>query len=311
MDRYWEVDAMTKPVKSLIERFLDKLEFAGKSSNTISTYGLRLRKLNDWLAENHDAPIDTASGIAKVKGAMLEDWQYSLRESGKGQAAEHSYVAAAKSFFKWALDAGYINTDPSRALTAVKVVSKEQVHLEWSQVEHLFQAYRSRNEILDLCILGIGFTMGLRNSAICGLNIGDFTGTKLTYTNKGGRRVTAYVPEFIAELIKKYIAEFRSGASADEPLFVNIRKNRFSRRDLLRMCHKAGKFIGVPELTAHAMRRSCLTRVSELQGIELAQSLANHSSSYTTERYVYQSQNNMEKLYEDMNILNFDDEEGE
>ena len=77
------------------------------------------------------------------------------------------------------------------------------------------------------------------------------------------------------------------------------------------MCHKAGKFIGVPELTAHAMRRSCLTRVSELQGMELAQSLANHSSSYTTERYVYQSQNNMEKLYEEMNILNFDDEEGE
>ena len=252
---------------SLVKRFLDKLQFAGKSNNTIITYELRLKKLDEWLIENHGTSINTESGIANVKGAMLEDWQYFLRNSGKGSSAEHSYVAAAKSFFKWAVDAGYVTADPSRALTSVKVVSKEQVHLEWNQVEHLFQAYRSRNEILDLCILGIGFTMGLRNSAICGLNIEDFSGNKLTYTNKGGRRVTAYVPEFIADMIKRYIAEYRSGAAGDEPLFLNRRKNRFGRHDILNLCRRAGKFIGVPELTPHAMRRSCLTRVSELQGI--------------------------------------------
>lgn len=298
---------MTK-YDTLIDRFLSKLEFAGKSINTISTYKLRLTKLDIWLMENCDMTINTEQGITRIRGADLEMWQYHLRESGTGTASEHSSIAAAKSFFKWAVDAGYITADPSRALISVKVVSKEQVHLEWEQVERLFQAYRSRNEILDLCILGIGFTMGLRNSAICNLNIEDFKDNKLTYTNKGGRRVTAYVPDFIAELIKKYIAESRLHAVPGDPLFINYRGNRFTRKDLLRKCHKAGQFIGVPELTVHAMRRSCLSRVSELQGIELAQSLANHSSQYTTERYVYQSRDNMERLYEDMNILKFDDE---
>lgn len=301
---------MTK-YTSLIERFTAKLQFAGRSRNTIKTYSLRLEKLDAWLRENHSVSIAAEESIASVRGAMLEEWQFFLRESGTGSAAEHSYVAAAKSFFGWAMDAGFVTQDPSKALTSVKVVSGEQVHLEWAQVERLFQAYRSRNEILDLCILGIGFTMGLRNSAICGLNIGDYTGNKLSYINKGGRRTSAYVPDFIGELLNRYISENRKGAGADEPLFVNNRKNRLATRDLLRMCHKAGKFIGVPELTAHAMRRSCLTRVSELQGIELAQSLANHSSRYTTERYVYQSKDNMQRLYEDMNLLDFSGNGGE
>lgn len=292
--------------KSLIEAYINKLVHAERSVNTIKMYESRLRKLDSWLIEKHSLSIDNQDNLRDVTGLMLEDWQMELQDNGMTPATLHTYVAPVRAFFDWAHNATIIDRNPALAMMLVKVQRKEQVHLEWSQVERLMQAYRSRNEIRDMCIMGIGFTMGLRNSAICGLNIGDLNGNTLSYTNKGGARLTAYIPDFVLKMLNTYISESRKDAKPDEPLFINRLKRRITRADILNMMRRAGEFIGVPNLTAHAMRRSCLTRVQELNSIDMAQSIAAHQSSHTTERYVYQSEDNMRKLYEGMNILNFD-----
>ena len=294
--------------KLLIDSYINKLRHAGRSENTITAYYGKLRKLNAWLVDNHGLSLDNAEDLKQVTGLMLEEWQMELQDGGMTPATLHAYIAPARAFFAWAYNGTVIDRNPALAMIIPKVQREEQVHLEWSQVERLMQAYRSRNETRDMCIMGIGFTMGLRNGAICGLNIGDINGNTLTYTNKGGSRITAYIPDFLLSMIDSYIKTERETAAQEDPLFITTHGTRITRFDILRLMRKAGEYIGVPNLTAHAMRRSCLTRVQELNSIDMAQAMAAHQSSSTTQRYVYQSEDNMRKLYEGMNILDFDSE---
>lgn len=295
--------------KTMIESFINKYQHAGRSQNTIKSYEGRLNKLNNWLKENRSISLETQEDLKMVTGLMLEEWQMELQDSGMTPVAIYPYVAAVKAFFDWAYKATVVDRNPALAMIPPKIKRKEQVHLEWAQVERLMQVFRSRNETRDLCIMGIGFTMGLRNSAICGLNIDDVKSNTLVYTNKGGARLTAYIPEYLLGMINAYIRKERKDANPEDPLFLNARGNRITNKNILELMHKAGELIGVPELTVHAMRRSCLTRVSELNSIEMAQTIAAHQSSHTTERYVYQSEDNMRKLYEGMNILDFSNKE--
>ena len=295
--------------KLLIDSYINKLRHAGRSENTITLYHDRLKRLDAWLIKNHELSINNAEDMKMVTGLMLEDWQMELQDTGMKPATLHTYVAPIRAFFDWAYNGTVIDRNPAMAMITPKVQREEQSHLEWDQVERLMQSYRSRNEIRDMCIMGIGFTMALRNSAICALNIGDIKGNTLTYTNKGGARLTAYIPDFLLTMISSYIKTKRKDAQPDDPLFISTHGNRITRFDILRLMKKAGTYIGVPDLTAHAMRRSCLTRVQELNSIDVAQAMAAHQSSSTTKRYIYQSEDNMRKLYEGMNILDFDNKE--
>lgn len=295
--------------KSLIERYIAHMEFAMRSDRTIDNYRRYIRKFDEWIRTKYGISCDNEEGIKQITGAMLEEYQLDVRESGCEPATENLKTISVNTFFKWAERVGIIDKNPGTAFVRVKVIPKEQPHLEWKQVEQLMQTYRSREQNRDMCILAIGFTMGLRASGIANLTIGDYNDGKLTYTNKGGARKTAYVPEFVRPLIAKYISEERSMAEADAPLFVSHSGKKMCRQDISEMCRKAGAQIGV-KMSAHAMRRSALTRASEIQGLEMAQTIAAHSSSRTTQRYIYQSAENMKAVYSQMNPLDFSSDEG-
>lgn len=294
---------------SVVEKYIAHMKFAKKAIGTVDNYRRAINTFNKWLMENHNISCDDTEDIKKVNGAMLEEYQISIRESGCEPGTENGKIVPLNMFFGWAEKVGLIDRNPGTALVHVKVVPKEQPHLEWKQVEQLMQTYRSNEQSRDMCILAIGFTMGLRASGIAGLMMGDYHDGQLTYTNKGGARKTAYVPEFVCPLIDKYIAEKRNRAGEDSPLFVTHSGKPMTRQYIYEMCRRAGDQIGV-HMTAHAMRRSALTRASEIQGLEMAQAIAAHSSSRTTQRYIYQSAENMNTLYSQMNPLDFSNDEG-
>ena len=290
---------------SIIQKYISKLRFSNKSELTIRQYEPRLRALDKYLSINCGTSIDSAVSIREVTGLMLEEWQQWLRDVKKaGSSTEAAFVAAIKSFFVWATNAGLVDRNPALSLISIHVVKREQPHLEWSDVEKLIEKYESRDRVRDVCILAIGFIMGLRVSAISGLNISDIGDKKLRYKNKGGAIVTAYIPDEIKILIDKHIKENRFGAGADEPLFVSREGTRITVRTIERMCDKAGLSVG-QKLTPHAMRRSCLSRIDEIAGTEMAQVVASHASKETTRGYIYGSEERMDELYSGMKIFSF------
>lgn len=287
---------------SVFEMYLMKVRFKGCTKCTETTYRAQLDKFNKYMKEVHGIDVDTIEGVQSVTGLMLESWQMHVRETGVKPATEQVCVASVRAFFAWAVKAMIIERDPSVVLISLKIKHEEQPHLPWADVEKIMESYHSRNEIRDLCIMSVGFTMGLRSISMRELNIGDVFEDHITYRNKGGAIKTAYVPKPVMELVTEYITKYRKGAAAEDPLFISERGGRIQKAAVANIFHKAGELIGV-HLTPHASRRACLSRVSELGGIELAQSIAQHSSSKVTERYIYDSPEHMNKLYENMPLF--------
>lgn len=294
---------METNANSMFTRFFNKLAFKEASDQTVTTYRFHLNKLRLFLTAQFGVDPDSETGIRDVTGGMLEEFQITLKEQGAKPATQQLSCAVARAYFNWAFKAGLVDKNPADALTNVKVVREEQSHLSWPQVEQLMGTYHSRNQLRDVTLMAIGFTMGIRVGGILGLNIGDIheDGT-LTYRNKGGARVTAFIPEPVMNLIDEYIRKERAYADPDEPLFVSATGARLSVDTVEVIYKKAGNMLGI-HITPHSARRTCLSRINELQGREMAQVVAHHSDARTTSRYLYESREAMADLYRGMSLF--------
>jgi integrase len=125
---------------------------------------------------------------------------------------------------------------------------------------------------------------------------------KLTFVNKGGATHTAFLAPEILNAIDRYIKEDRAEAKPEDPLFLSERGNRISVDAIEHLCKKCGKMIG-KNGTPHAMRRTCLTRVKEIEGMEMAQMFGAHSDAKMTKRYIYDTVEEMDKVYGRMGLF--------
>lgn len=290
---------------TLRERYVDSLRFAKKSELTIRQYTIKLDKFNDFLKNRHNITLDTREEVVQIDGLMCEDYQKSLRELNMSSSNEMAHVIAVRAYFAWLekmliIDAG---KNPAGAFASVKIQHKEQPHFDWSEAEQMFKLFTSRNKARDVAILSIALILGLRVSGIIGLKMSDvdFEKKTITFVNKGGAVKTVYAPDTVLTNIKSYIDQSRADALEEDPLFVSERGNQISADAVRNICKNAGNIVG-KKGTPHAMRRTCLSRIDELQGREMAQIAGGHASAQTTSVYIYPSNERMDKVYADMDL---------
>lgn len=290
---------------TLRERYVDSLRFAKKSEATIKQYTIMLDKFNNFLKTRHNLTLDTRDDVVKIDGLMCEDYQKTLRDLNLSPANEMAHIAAVRAYFAWLekmliIDVG---KNPAGAFATIKIPHKEQPHFSWSEAEQMFKLFTSRNKDRDIAILSVALILGIRVSGIVGLKMKDvdFENKTVTFVNKGGAIKTIYAPDVVLNNIKTYIDHERKNAKPDDPLFVSERGNQISTDAVRNMCRNAGKVIG-KKATPHAMRRTCLSRIDELNGREMAQIAAGHASANTTSVYIYPSAERMEKMYEGMDL---------
>lgn len=294
---------------SLREKYFERLRFAKRSELTIVQYNRKLSQFNQYLVEHYGLTLDTEEDVRQINGMMISEYQQSLRASGVSDASEASHVAALRCYFNWLARMVIIppERNPVGALVNIRVPQKEQAHFSWSEAQKMVQNYASRNYTRDMSILGIALQLGLRVSSIIKLNIGDLdvAEKKLSFINKGGARRSIYVPDALMATLMRHISENRLDASPEEPFFVSERGERLSEDMVRRICKKAGGTIG-KKATPHALRRTCLTRVKEVQGMALAREIAQHSNDAVTARYIYSTPEEMEAVYNRMSLFSFD-----
>lgn len=287
----------------LLTRYIDKLKFKGCSECTVHTYTVNLDQFRTYIKDNFMLDAMELDDIKQVAGYMVEQWQLDLRNRKLSPSSEQLKVAVVRAYFTWLTKAQFIDRNPADILVNVKVTQEEHPHLSWSEVERVMELYHSRNTLRDYCIMSIAFTMGIRVSGIADLNIGDINGNTMTYTNKGGARKTAFIPDPVVDVLCQYIAARRAKADESEPLFVSERNDRIDTATIRNIFKKASDLIGT-KITPHGARRTCLSRINELQGLEMAQSIAAHTSDRVTKRYLYESAEHMRELYKDMPLFN-------
>jgi integrase/recombinase XerC len=159
-------------------------------------------------------------------------------------------------------------------------------------------AEKSQNPMIrsrDGLILNLLFTLGLRRSEICGLDVGHFdpAGQRLFVRSKGrGDREPMTVPGHVASLINRYLA-LRGAPAANEPLLASYDRackgsGRLNPHDLYRRIRWLARKAGITaSVTPHRLRHAAITNALDRTGgdVRRVRPFARHRKAETTLLY--------------------------
>ncbi len=151
-----------------------------------------------------------------------------------------------------------------------------------------------RETLLDIVVLELLFSTGLRVSELCALTPETVSlsdgGLRLLVRGKGRKErvIEITTPELI-ELMKTYVSRYAAEISAQNAILVNRRGRPMAPQSVRRIIHNRLQSIGsTGNITPHMFRHTFATSLLEAgMDIRYIQSLLGHSSISTTQIYTH------------------------
>lgn len=299
-------------VPSIIEDYYYSLIGSGKSFDTAYRY------INHVISFVRFAFKDTCDEhfYLKVKPVHINKYIASMRTkevNGRAKKTSDSIRSvtwsALNSFFQFLIPE-YISENPVASTKRPKMKDNPKVTYltpnEITKIMHnVDKNAQEKFKNRDLCILKLGFSTGLRISAIVQIDLDDvdLDHNQIRVTEKGdydsyvmfGDNLKAQILAWMQDR-DKYFSNCRSNA-----LFVSQRGIRISDDSVGVMLKKYANGATDKHVTPHVMRHSCATILYEATGdIYLCAKQLNHKNVSTTQRYAELS---MEKQKKAANIL--------
>lgn len=281
----------------IVNEYYYSLIGAGKSYETAYKYiGVILSFIEYTFGERYNDDF-----YKKVKSVHINKYIASIRTKNvNGQTERTSdsmkgvHWSALNSFFQFLIP-NYIDSNPVANTKRPKNKDNPQVtYLEPEEISKVLhnveikspEKYKNR----DLCILKLGFSTGLRVSAIIQIDVDDidFNKNQIRVTEKGdydqyimfGENLKAQLKAWLVDR-EKYFSKFGTNA-----LFVSQRGNRISDDMVNLIFKKYAKGATDKHVHPHVMRHSCATNLYEKTGdIYLCAKQLNHKNVSTTQRY--------------------------
>lgn len=236
-----------------------------------------------------------------VKTSHINKYISSLRttnKNGKIKSTSDSFKtihwSALNSFFQF-LVPEYISTNPVANTQRPKM--KDNPHVTYLTQEEISNVLKyvednasDRFKNRDLCLFKLGFTTGLRISAILQIDINDidFEHNQIKVTEKGDRDEYIMFGDQLKRQLQLWIRDRKKyfNCSNTNALFVSNCNQRLSSKTASRIVTKYTKNVTNKHVTPHVMRHSCATNLYEKTGdIYLCASQLHHRNVSTTQRY--------------------------
>ncbi len=295
-----------------IEAFLSYLRAErGFSVNTVAAYRSDLAQLQEALVGG-----DSDVRWADVTRRDMEDARLSLGEQGYSSTSLARKVAAVRSFFRFLLEEGVIDTNPAEQLQTRRASRTLPDVLSERDVVRLLQAASERpgpEGVRDRAMLELTYAAGLRVSEVVGpqgleLSALSLDGGWIRVYGKGGKERLAPVYAGIVQQIRAYVSDVRPQllahakrrGPAPSALFLNARGYPMTRQGYWFVLKKAAARAQVPQkLTPHTLRHSFATHL--LHGgapLRHVQELLGHASIATTQIYTHLTDSQVREAFE-------------
>lgn len=204
------------------------------------------------------------------------------------------------AFFNWCVDEEYLNRNPSRVISPIKVPKKKLKPLQQIELEEMRDACKTYRE---RALVDILFSSGVRISECVALTENDINWTDHTILVRHGKgdkeRITYFNPE--AEVSLRNYLNSRKGS--DGHVFCKTRAPYTGvtiealEAEIRHIRERIADKLGV-KVTPHTLRRTTATIASERgMPIEDVQAILGHESIETTMRYVSVSNNRVKNNY--------------
>lgn len=294
-----------------ITQFADWLRNDDKGDKTITTYVSVLSKFIQWYEHTEGtrfSPNDVTPIVIQEYRSFLQNVQ------GQKPASINKALAALKTFFGWAVEARYIDSNPT---LKVKMKRVQQTHAtKWltepEQIRLMYSLDTQKNEFKEARDKAIILTMlqaGLRVEEVSNLRVPDvdLRNENVTVVNgKGGKYRTVPMTKDVKKALKRWLT-YRQSSTKDahhdsDFLFVSERSGHMTTRGIAYLVDGYLDRCGLLQRTSdgtkmdgqhscHSLRHTfCKNLIDVGWPIQNVARVAGHDSIQTTMRYVEPSQ---------------------
>jgi integrase/recombinase XerD len=275
----------------LLERFQEYLALEdGASPRTLEAYGRDLDRLTVWC---------TTKGVgapAALTPALLRDFVYHLKDIGLSPASIRRSVSATRTYFKFMIGEGQMQSDPSERLeTPRKWLTLPEV-LTVDEVSRLLSAVSLDEPLVfrDRAMLELAYGAGLRVSEWIDLGVQDLMleDGVIRVFGKGSKERLVPIGRSAIGAVGMYLRELRPRLERGEGkgrLFLNARGKPLSRMGAWKILRKYVTLAGIEKhVSPHTLRHSFATHLLE-GGADLraVQEMLGHADISTTQIYTH------------------------
>lgn len=299
--------ALPRPQRALIDAFTTHLRLERHlSPNTVAAYRIDLIHLATFLHRS-------SSSLEDADQSTLRRFLAQQHALGYARASIARRVGAIHTFYRWAVDEGRIEHDPSLLLGSPKVANRLPTVLRASEAADLMERPEADAfddlidraiALRDRAILELLYGSGLRVGEVTTLRPGDLDldGARVLVRGKGSKERRVPVSDDAVAAVDAWLAQGRPVlvTGAGGPLFCNRRHKPMSARDVRAMVHGyAGRLLPGRRIGPHTLRHSYATHLLEGGAdIRAVQELLGHSSVATTQRYTHVSRARLFEAHE-------------
>ena len=280
------------------EAFLNYLRFEKRySQHTIISYQNDLEQFLSFVIAEFDRP-----GIAEINAAIVRSWLAHLKQEEDLTAKSiNRKISTLKSFYKFLMREGIVETTPMSTINAPKSNKRLPVYVEEKDIQTLFDYvefsddWKGRTEKL---VLQLFYNTGMRVSELVNLKTSqiDSAYDHIKVLGKGNKeRIIPVNKELIANL-QDYI-KHKPGDGNTGQVFVNEKGKPLYARQVYNMVKKNLSLVTtVNKKSPHILRHSFATHLTS-NGADLnaVKELLGHSSLAATQVYTH---NDIERLKE-------------
>ena len=287
----------------MTDLFLSYLRFErNRSVQTIARYERALRDFESYF-RSQDETLDWAS----VDADLIRGWMESLMDRGNIASTVNTGLSAVKSFFRFALARGLVESDPARHVTGPKKAKPLPQFLKESELDELIDRMEWGDDYKNVrarTIIILLYETGIRRGELTGLDDADvdLTARQLKVTGKRNKQRIIPFGEELAETISHYIeVRNRDIERHSSALFLDNRGMRMDGAQVYAEVRKQlSRVSTLKKRSPHVLRHTFATAMlNHDAGLESVRRLLGHESLETTEIYTHTTFEQLRRVYKE------------
>ncbi len=284
------------------EDFIDYLKNEKKMApNSCDAYRRDVSEFVAFAASRGITDVTAATGTEMVA------WLHELKALGRSASTVNRKVASVRAFYRYLLDRGMTDTDPTAGIRSPKIQRKEIEYLTIQEIDRLLESPDdSVRGIRDRAILEVLYATGIRVSELIDLNMDSINLRMgfITCDGSGSRARIIPLGRPARAALENYVYDARNQLirerTEEQALFVNQYGHRITRQGLWKILRDYGEKVELSHsLTPHTLRNSFAVHMLQ-NGADLKslQELMGHDDITATQVYLSATKSRLKDVYD-------------
>jgi integrase/recombinase XerC len=283
---------MIQPLRPEIQAFINYLKFEKRySAHTIISYQTDLIDFFNYLDTQFDKP-----GIKKINHSFVRSWLARLKENKFTAKSINRKISSLRSFFKYLLKNGIIESTPMANVTSPKISKRLPVFVKEEDTRKLVETLNNSTEDWKMLnakmLITLFYATGMRLSELINLKDKHFDNSRsqIKVLGKGNKERIIPVNKEVIDIIKDYQQQKDKyfDKKEDALLITEKGKRMYPKYAYLLVNKYLGEVSTLDKKSPHVLRHTFATHLMN-NGADLnaVKELLGHSSLAATQVYTH------------------------